>query len=387
MAFSKPRIQDAVSPTKLLRKSILGLAICIGAAVCAQAQNTQVTRTHESWTATAQTSEVNNNPFRTSESHVEYGNRTVDKWRVEVLGPDGRYQPDSDTEKETIQINATMTRTVERTYRWDGNGQRKLAQVTQEEARSSASGDAQVVRTISNSDVNGNIQIVQREVTDRKKISPDAQETKTVVYVGDGNGGFAASSQTQELQKRGADHKVEMIKTTLLPDGNGNWEVGEVKETTIKDEDKKRTTEEQVSLPNSEGRLSDFSRTIVEEIHTRTGERSSIAETHSTFVPGVAGDGRLHLNQVVTTVQKKDSDRETTEQQVEQPNPGNPNVGLQISTRTKYIVQYGASGTEQTKTVQARDINGTFNVISVETRKSDQVPPAEVVIASSGEPR
>ena len=68
------------------------------------------------------------------ESHTESGNRSVDKQRVEVLGADGRYQPDSDTEKETIKVNDTTTRTVERTYKWDADG-RKLALVTEEEAR------------------------------------------------------------------------------------------------------------------------------------------------------------------------------------------------------------------------------------------------------------
>ena len=100
-------------------------------------------------------------------------------------------------------------------------------------------------------------------------------------------------------------------------------------------------------------------------------------------VPGLARDGSLHLNQRVTTVQKKDSGGEITEQRVEQPNPGDPHGGLQVRAKTKYTVLYGASGTQQTKTVQARDANGAFDVISVETRKSDQVPAAQVQIAPS----
>ena len=61
------------------------------------------------------------------------------------MGSNGEYQPDSDTETETIHVNATTTRTVVRTYSWDANGRRNLVQVTEEEARSSASGDTQVV--------------------------------------------------------------------------------------------------------------------------------------------------------------------------------------------------------------------------------------------------
>ena len=66
--------------------------------------------------------------------------------------------------------------------------------------------------------------------------------------------------------------------------------------------------------------------------------------------------------------------KRTTEQQIEQPKPGNPTDGLQVIAKTKYTVHYAANGTQQTKTIQTRDANGNFSVISTETEKSDQVP-------------
>jgi hypothetical protein len=386
MTFTTPENQVAVHGTNLLVRSAFSLVLCITATVCTEAQNAQPNSTDQSWTSTTQTSVDHTSPLRTSESHAESGKRTVDKRRVEVLGPDGQFQPDSDTEKETVQVDETTMRTTVRTYTWDANGQRKLAKVTEEEARTSVSGDVQVVSTTSSSDLNGNLQVVQREVADTKKTSPDAQETKTTVYLADGSGGFTTSRQTQELQKRSADQKVELKKTTLLPDGNGNWEVGEVTRKSIKEDGRKRITEEQVSRPDSEGRLSEFSRTVGEETETSIGERSNTVDTYSTIVPGVAGDGRLHLNQRVTTVEKKDSGK-ITEQRVEQPNPGDPHAGLQVCSKTKYTVLYSAPGTQQTKTVQALDANGTFDVISVETRKSDQVPAAREQTAPSNKPK
>jgi len=387
MASSQPENRGAVSATELLVKSMISVILCVGSVLCAQAQDAQPNNTNESWTATTQSSVDNTNPSRTTESHAKSGNRSVDKQSVEVLGPNGRYLPDSETDKETVQVNATTTRTVERTYRWDVNGQRNLVQVTEEEARSSASGDAQVVRRTSNPDANGNLHVVQREVADTRKTSPDAEETKTTVYRADGNGGLNPSLRTQELQKRSADHRVEVKKTTLVPDSSGNWEVGEVKESTINQDGRNRTSEERVSHPDSEGRLSEVSRTVGKETETAAGEKNNTVETYSTDAPGLAPDGSLHLNQRVTTVQKKNSGEKTTEQQVEQPNSGDPNAGLQVSTKTKYIVRYGASGTQQTKTIQAHDINGTFSVVSVETTKSDQAPAAQVQIAPSDKPK
>ena len=374
MAYSKSENQIAVST--LLVNLIASVVFSFGSAVCTRAQDGQRNSSDESSTATTETSRKNAIPSRTTESHAKSGNRSVDKQRVEVLGPNGGYQPDSETETETVRVDAATTRTVVRTYSWDGNGQRKLAQVTEEEVRSTASGDAQTVRTTSTSDANGSLQVVQRETADTRKTSPDVQETKTTVYLADGNGGFTTSRQTQELQKRSADNRLEEKKTTLLPDGNGNWKVGEVKEKTIQEDGKNRTTEERVSRPDLDGRLSEFSRTVGEDTETSTGEKSNTVNTYSTEVPGLAGDGRLHLNQRVTTVQKKNSDGETTEQQVELPNPGNPSDGRQVRAKTKYVVLYGASGTQQTKTVQVREGDGNLNVVSVDTRKSDQAPPA-----------
>ena len=51
--------------------------------------------------------------------------------------------------------------------------------------------------------------------------------------------------------------------------------------------------------------------------------------------------------------------------------------GLKVTARTKYVVQYAASGTETKNSVRARDANGHFNIISVESRKSTQAPPAQ----------
>ena len=377
---------DALS-TKFIIKLIISVIFCALAPVCAQAQNAQPSGTTESWTATTQTSLQNTSPSRTTDSHVRSGNQTVDKQIVEALGPNGRYQSSSETEKETIHVDATTTRTVVRSYSWDVNGQRDLQQVKEEEARSSASGDVHVIRTMSESDGNGNLQVIQREVADTRKISPDVQETKTTTYLPNGNGGLTPSLQTQELQKRIAGHRVEVKKTLLQPNSSGNWEVAEAKETTLKEENKNRTSEERISRPDSEGGLSEVSRTVGKETENSAGEKNTTVETYFTNAPGVAADGSLRLNWQVTTVEKTNAGGKTTEQQGKQPNPNDTNGGLQVTTKTKYTVRYAASSTEETKTVQERDINGAFNVVSAEARKSNQARAAQEQLAPSAKPK
>lgn len=364
-----------VSATKLLAYLIFSVILCVGPAVCVRAQDAQTNKTDESWTTTTQTSIDHANPSRTLESHSKTDNRSVDKQRIEVLGSDGRYQPYYDTETETIQVNATTTRTEVREYRWDTNGRRNLLQVTEQESQSSSNGDSHVVSTTSSADADGNLHLAQREVADTTKASPDVQETKTTVYVNDGTGSFTPSQQTREVQTSGADHSAEVKKTTLLPGANGNWQVFEVKEKTIKDDDaKNRTSEERISRSDIDGRTSEVSRTVGHETENADGERSATVETYTPNVPGMAGDGKLHLTERNTSNQNKDADKKNTEQQIEQPKSGNPTDGLQVIAKTKYTVHYAANGTQQTKTIQTRDANGNFSVISTETEKSDQVP-------------
>jgi len=386
MASSHPENRVAELAAKLFVNSMMAMIVCACCVVRARGQEAQPNTTNESSTATTQVSTENANPTRTTESHSTSGNTSVDHLTLEQLGANGRYLPEFETEKETVQVDPSTTRTVERTYKWDANGQKSLMQV-KEETRKSGNGEAHVVRTTSNSDAEGKLQVIQRENADTKETGPDTQETKTTMYVLGTNGALTPSLQTQEQQTRGAENSVQTNTTTLLPDSSGAWKVGEVKESTVKQDGKNRTTEERVSSADLEGHFSDLSRTVSQVTEIAPGEEKKTVDTYSPALPGLPPDGSLHLNRRITTVQKKDSAGETTEQQVEQPNLDEPRAGLQVSETSKNVVQYSISGTEQTKTIEVRDINGTLNLATIETQKSDQVPAGEVQTAPSGKPQ
>ena len=97
----------------------------------------------QSWSSTSQQSDPNGavNPTRTTETHSQSNGRTVDTTTVKAVGPDGRYIPYSQTEKESIRVDANTVRTVERTYGTGPDGQRVLVQQTQEELRSLPGGE------------------------------------------------------------------------------------------------------------------------------------------------------------------------------------------------------------------------------------------------------
>ncbi len=390
MAHINVRIHIA----KLLLKVIIAAAVCVAGAVCVQAQNSQQSGGDESWTTTRDTTQQYANSSRTTESHRKSGNRTVDKQRIEFLGPNGGYQPAVETETETVEVDATTTRTLVRTYQFDANGQRTLARVSEQEARTTASGGVRTENKVSASDVNGHFQVIRREVADTKTVRPGVEETKSTVYQRDSYGGFSQAEQTQEVKTHAADDSVAVKKTTLMPDGNGGWQVSDVTEKTIKADGKVRTTEERVSRPDLHGRLQERSRTVAKEGENAAGEKTSTVESYSVASP-VYSDSSMHLTQRVTSIQKKGANGETTEQQIEEPSGGNPSDGPKVSGRAKYVVKYAASGTQQatqeTKTFESRDANGNFHVVSTETEKSTQpavqAPAKQKSDTASGEPQ
>jgi hypothetical protein len=328
---------------------------------------------------------ANTNPTRTTESHSKSGNRTVDKQSLERLGSDGKYEPYLDVEKETVQVNATTVRTIERSF-GHASGEKTLMQVTEEETQTLPNGDSKMVRTTSNPDLNGGLQVVQKVVENTKKTSPDSQESKTTIF-NPGSGGLVASQQIEERQKRSGKN-VEVQKSTMLPDGGGNWQLVQRTEQTTKEDGKDRTTEEQILKPDSDGKLSVVSRTTSKETEAAPGQKRSTSETFSTDTPGLAPDGSLHLNQRVVTVERAGANgAKTTEQQVEQPNPGDPASGLHVTTKTIDVMSPSGSGVRESRTIQVRDASGNLGVVSVDTKKSDNVHAVKVDIAPQEKPK
>jgi hypothetical protein len=353
--------------------------------------------TNQSWTATTQQQLPSSvNPTRTSETHTEAGSRTVDNQSTEHMGMYGRYEPYLDVQKETVKVDATTMRTVERTFGRDSDGRKTLVQVTEEEKRSLPGGEVKVVRTTSNPDANGGLQIVQREIADIRQTSPNVQETKTTLLTPTPNGGLAASVQAEERQTKTGDHNVEFRKSTLLPDLNGNWRLSEVREGTVKDDgkDRTKTKEERVLRPGTDGNLSVVERTVSKESENAAGEKRDTVETYSTDVPGSAVDGSLHLNQRVTTVHRKDEDgAQSTEKQIEQRNPAQPSDSLRVTQQAIDIVRPGivrpglGATSRETQTIRSLDSNGNLGVVSVDTRKQDNAPAIQVDIAPAKPPK
>jgi hypothetical protein len=194
--------------------------------------------------------------------------------------------------------------------------------------------------------------------------------------------------EIQEREKRGSDHTINVQESTLLLDGSGKWQVSELKESTIKENGKERTIEERISRPASDTKLTVVSHTVGKESQTSSGEKRNTVETYTTDIPGATPDGKLHLSQRVTEVTRSQANGgQQREQQLEQPNPGDPHAGLRVTIKAIDIVQPGASGIQETRTIDFRDAGDSFGVVSVDTRKSDKVQSVTIDTSPEAKPK
>ena len=318
-------------------------------------------------------------PVRIIESHSQNGDRTLDKRSVEIRATDGHFEPYQDIERETLTVDAATVRTTMRTFARDVNGRKALVQVTEEDKQILPGEDSKVVRLTYNPDVNARLQLVQREIVETKKIGNDLEETNTTVMLASPNGGLAPAFKTHELSKRAANGALETEKTTWIPDVNGKWQLSEIRQNIPTQEAKDRQIEERVFRPDAEGKLGQISRVVSQESESTSGEKRSVVETYSIDVPGTTRDGRLHLvERKTSTGSSRSTSEQATEQRVEQINPGDPDAGLRVTVLVDGKVVPGPSGEQSTVTIRARDSNGNFGIVSVDTTKADRIPTIQV---------
>jgi len=335
----------------------------------------------ESWTANNQQSDPSGslNPTRSHTTHSEVNGHVIEKTTVDVRGPDGRYVPYSEIERESVKVNGTTMRSVERSYGRGPDGRRTLTQETREESRTFPDGAKKATRTTSNPDGNGALQVVQRAEIDSRVVSPGIRDTKTTLFSADGSGGLGATMQIEERERKTDASTVQFTKSTSLSDGAGHWTVSELREGTTRQDAGGTTKEERVMRPDSSGEMTVVERTVSKQ----SADGAGTTDTYSTNVPGRAGDEGLQLVHRESAVQRTGAggERQTT-RRVEQANPGDPGAGLHVTQEAIDIVRPGANGVaQQQSTIVTTDVNGSVNAVWVDMGKSDK--PATVKVETA----
>ena len=223
--------------------------------------------------------------------------------RLQLFPRDMAHDPQAFIEEETIQVNPETTRTVTRTYHDDGYGSRRLVRVAEETRTVTEDGQEEAVRTISNPDANGRLQ-VQMEETQRVVARGDNEfEVQTVVTRPGANRGLQPMEQYVQTELRQADGTVELDRIYYVLGSDRQWQPLERRTAVTRAVGEERRTEEEVYRADLNQRMSLSDKITSREWQTEDGTVQRTIETRN-----VNSQGRLELAERVSTVQSTGPD-------------------------------------------------------------------------------
>ena len=363
----------AVRNTLMAATALLLVALALPAR--AQSGSDQQSDSGQSWNSstTMQDDAGTANPTSISRSHREEDGKTVDVQTMRVNGINGGTEIYGQTETESVKVNATTTRVTTRHYVTNTDGEKVVNSVSVEEKHELPDGGESVVRTVSSPDANGSLQVTRREIEQTVQNAPDLRTTDTTVFSPGPNGGLAPSTRTHEVQKQVQPGTTAYTRSVSLQDGNGNWQVNEVRQGTIEKTGEAETKRENVSRLNADGKMALAERTVSKETNSE-GEQRTQVQKFSTSMDGVTAypDGGMHLDRQTTTVTRTGPDgQQVTTESVDQRSQAAPDGSLRPAQRVIDITRTDLEGVRrQTETIESASPNGGMGVVWVDTKKT-----------------
>jgi hypothetical protein len=358
--------------------------------VLAQDASGQQSDSGQSWNSSTSLHDQsgNTNPTRVTQSHRKENGREIDVQTLETQGINGGSQVYGQTETETVRVDATTTRVITRHYVTNTDGEKVVNSVTTEEKHDLPNGGESVTRSVSSPDANGNLQVTRREIEKTVQNAPDQRTTDTTVLSPGPDGTLAPSTKSHEVQKKVQPGTTAYTRSVSLQDGNGNWQLNEIRQGTIEKAGDTETKRENVSRLNADGKMALAERTVTTET-TSAGEQRKQVQEYSTSMGGVTADpdGQMRLDRQETTVTRKGPDgQQITNRSVDQRSQAAPDAGLRPTQRVLDITNTGLDGVkQQTETIQSADPNGAMGVVWVDTRKTAGSGPVVVDTKKSAE--
>jgi hypothetical protein len=299
---------------------------------------------------------------RVSEKRAESGNRTIVTRTLESVSVNGGYAPVAICEDETVRVDANTTRHNLRSYGIDFDGRRFLIETVEEQNKRVANGGEDHVRTITRQDENGRLRVARREIEKVRPVDANQVETDTTVLLPDINtASLVPNAMTVEIRRQQSPGVETIHRAQLLPSGNGEWQLGEVREEVVKtDPNGNRTIEQQVSAPDLNGKLSVSERTVTHD--TKNGA----VESRQTDRYLQSIEGTLVLDSEMRVVQTTGPGGTQVKSELDTRNPISTSDGLRPSAVTVQTSSPNAQGGQNVSTsTSVADPNGSMKQVTV----------------------
>ena len=240
----------------------------------------------------------------------------------------GRSVPLEQVEERVLRNDASgkLTERIVRRYDPQGNPLPPSRETVEEQKRPDGSSTLQ--STTYRTDINGNMQIVEKSTTDTHT-SGSSETSETVLQRPTANGLDTVEKQSQVVSKQGKNYQAESI--TYRNDGNGGFApaVRQTTEHTVQGAEVSENTAEYEKGPTGELQL--HGQTVSKTVTRPDGLKDAVVDIYSRDVPGTVNGNESGL---------KLQERQTIEST---PGPGNTVVQT-LSVQRPTITDPGTLG-------------------------------------------
>jgi hypothetical protein len=200
---------------------------------------------------------------------------------------EGREVPYLKESEQVLSEDANGKVTERRTHRYNTDGTPASQQLVREESKKLPNGAVQTTTTIYESDVNGRMQAVERQIEHEQKIG-DTTRTVTTSERPTANGGFRTYAREEALETRKGETSATVEKVRKVADGSGSLVEAEREQSVMTKSGNVATTETKVWKQSaaSAGKTELQSRTIGKLTEKPDGSKSEVVETYGTSRAG-----------------------------------------------------------------------------------------------------
>lgn len=295
---------------------------------CALSLSTQQSNAQQSNISSSTSVDVNGNYVSNGPTISQTSSANGSQTTETMQSINGRTVPMEQVEERVVRNDASGKVTERIVHRYDpqGNPMPPVRQTIEEQRR--PDGSSTIQSTTYRGDINGNMQIIEKSVTDTQK-NASGETSETVVQRPTANGLQTVEKQSQVVSKQANGYQAD--STTYRSDGNGGFytAVRQTTEHTQQGSEVSDNSAEYEKGPNGELQL--HGQTVTKTVTRPDGSKDSVIDIYSRNVPG--------------TVSGNESGLKLQEEQLVQTAPGPGNTVVQtLSVRRPTISDPGSLG-------------------------------------------
>ncbi len=288
---------------------------------------------------------------------------------VETLANiNGRRVPYIRETEKVVSKGPGTTVTEKRTQRYDVAGRPTRQDLVRVEERRERDGTVVTTSTVYRENLNGRMEVVERETTRTKETGSTTATTTTTEQVSV-NGGFRAMRRVESVERKQGENRSTLETTRSVGDGSGRLQVASREETALSKAGNVATTETKVFSKNEmTGRMRQTERTVGRLVEQADGSSTEKIETYGFATQGGGTNvnaSRMTLQEVVerrTTVKANGETMERTS--VRSRDVANPSQLAAARVSQKVTRPTGDGETVRTE-IYERGVNGRMRASGV----------------------